>query len=110
RRHYNNFTGHEASGSSLSRLDASRIEGPLEQTFSHFVKDSARGKKWVDKTPGSATIESISTILRLFPSAKFIYMIRNGMDNVRSRAHKFPNTDFKTHCQQWNENSLLWIR
>lgn len=47
--------------------------------------------------------EYVDFIFELFPGAKMLYLVRNGIDVVCSRQKfkAFSQDDFKTHCQVW---------
>jgi len=60
--------------------------------------------RWCTKTfPGRDTADGL---LRLYPSAKFIWVLRNGINVVHSRT-KFPEfreLDFQDHCTHWAQS------
>jgi hypothetical protein len=47
--------------------------------------------------------EEYQGLLKLYPGAKFVYIVRNGIDVVHSRTrfHGFKDVDFETHCRAW---------
>jgi hypothetical protein len=64
---------------------------------------------WCDKTPGADAVRAAPYIAALMPQARFIHIVRNGLDNVASRMHKFPGIPFNTHCAQWAEDAGSWL-
>lgn len=77
----------------------------------HLIKITAKektnllGKRyWCTKTFPNASVAK--GLLRLYPDAKFIYILRNGLNVVHSRT-KFPEfrgRSFEEHCQRWANN------
>ena len=66
-------------------------------------------KHWSAKT---APTEKVAYgLLNVYPNAKFIYIIRNGIDVVHSRSkfHGFCDNEFQHHCQTWS-NSITKYR
>ncbi len=60
-----------------------------------------KARYWCVKTfPGNKVFEGL---LHLYPEAKFIYIVRNGLDVVRSRTKfsAFRDEDFAEHCGVW---------
>lgn len=58
-------------------------------------------KHWCVKAfPTEAQYEGF---LRLYPSARIVVILRNGIDNVNSRMHhpSFRDASFEFHCEEW---------
>lgn len=64
---------------------------------------------FVDKTPGVEMIGAAPFLADCFPSARFIYLRRNGVSNVLSRVAKFGGS-FSEHCADWAEALMRWAR
>ena len=64
---------------------------------------------WCSKT--APTQKVANGLLNVYPDAKFIYIMRNGIDVVHSRTkfHGFCNNEFQHHCQAWS-NSITKYR
>ena len=72
----------------------------------YFTHSSA---SFLDKTPGLGMINATPFLMRCFPSAKFIYIARNGISNVLSRMEKFGGR-FEAHCADWAAAVQAWER
>lgn len=61
-------------------------------------------KYWCAKTFPQADIAA--ALQRLYPSAKFIYIHRNGIDVVHSRTQfpGFKDLDFRKQCEEWSQS------
>lgn len=95
---------------SLKRMALESAIGP-HYGLKHLVRQSLADKKllsarryWCTKTfPGENTTKGLQA---LYPNAKFIWILRNGINVVHSRG-KFPefkDLDFSEHCQHWAES------
>jgi len=94
----------------LKRLALESAIGP-HYGLRHLARQSISDKKllpakryWCTKTfPGENTAKGLQA---LYPNARFIWILRNGMNVVHSRT-KFPefrDLDFSEHCQHWAES------
>jgi len=78
------------------------------QKYRRYAIDRARmayycihgSASFLDKTPGWPMIAAAPFLYESFPSAKFIYLQRNGISNVQSRMAKFGG-NFGSHCSDW---------
>ncbi|MEJ2009206.1 MAG: sulfotransferase, partial [Acidobacteriota bacterium] len=63
-----------------------------------------KNRYWCAKT--FPTYESYLGLITLFPTAKFIYIFRNGLDVVYSRTRfvGFRQGEFSSHCSTWAES------
>lgn len=59
---------------------------------------------WANKTFPSEDVAN--ALLRLYPTGKFIYIVRNGIEVVHSktRFHSFRDIEFRQHCQSWKNH------
>lgn len=95
---------------SLRRLALESAFGPhygFWQYIQHLTKEKTcilNKRHWCTKTfPGQKTADGL---LRLYPNAKFIWILRNGVSVVHSRT-KFPefrDLPFDEHCIHWAES------
>ena len=95
---------------SFRRLALESAFGPhygLFQYVRHATKERTSiltKRHWCTKTfPGRRTADGL---LRLYPNAKFIWILRNGVSVVHSRT-KFPefhSLPFEEHCIHWAES------
>ncbi len=63
----------------------------------------------VDKTPGVDMIAAAPLIKQIFPSAKFIFMKRRGIENISSFQRRFPNKPFAAACRNWAASMQQWL-
>lgn len=94
----------------LKRLALESAIGP-HYGLKHLLRQSFKDKKvlpakrhWCTKSfPGKNTAEGLQA---LYPNARFIWILRNGINVVHSRT-KFPefrDLDFSEHCRHWSES------
>lgn len=80
--------------------------------FRHLLKNAVslrlnpfRVRCWCAKTfPDQQVALALN---KLYPSARFIYIHRNGLDVVHSRTQfpGFSDLDFRRHCEDWTESA-----
>ena len=60
-----------------------------------------RKKHWCAKTFPNQ--QAYTGLLKLYPTARFIYIVRNGCDVINSRMkfHGFSHLEFRDHCEIW---------
>jgi hypothetical protein len=78
-------------------------EHAMRQTY-YCVHASS---SFLDKTPGVDMICAAPFLAKCFPTAKFIFMRRNGISNVLSRMKKFGG-GFEAHCSDWAAAMSAW--
>jgi hypothetical protein len=105
REHFSDYGSLGPKGSStLSNLGKDSIINSVASTL-----QSNQDRLWCDKTPGADAIRSAPYISAVMPQARFIHIVRNGLDNVASRINKFPGIPFNAHCAQWAEDAGSWL-
>jgi Sulfotransferase family len=105
--HFIDYSGYGPKGSNtLSSLGRDPI---ISSVALMLLSLASRGRLWCDKTPGADAVRAAPYISALMPQARFIHIVRNGLDNVASRMHKFPGIPFNTHCAQWAEDAGSWL-
>jgi len=69
--------------------------------FDYFKKKIWSAKVFPD-------IDSYRGLKYIYPKAKFVYIVRNGIDVVESRRHfaGFKHESFETHCHNWTHDSM----
>jgi hypothetical protein len=119
-----------AVGAAWRELDSAavRMGGPISPAYKAFtlgkigpdivkaklaevVVDIYRerfGRRWVDKTPGPEMVNAVPALAATFPSAKFIFLRRRGIENVLSQTRRFPKRPFRLACQEWSESMRAW--
>jgi len=63
---------------------------------------------WFDKTPTYQMVASVPIIAEAWPNARFIFMKRRGLENVKSRLLKFSQSNFGGHCRDWALIMSAW--
>ncbi|MGE3533058.1 MAG: sulfotransferase [Steroidobacteraceae bacterium] len=58
-------------------------------------------RDWIDKTPGPQMIAHVQFALKCWPDARFIFMKRRGIENIRSGLSKFSHLSFEALCDDW---------
>jgi hypothetical protein len=53
-------------------------------------------------------VEAMPILHRIWPSARFIFAKRRGLENIVSRVVKFPRHDFTYHCVNWAGTMAAW--
>jgi hypothetical protein len=87
------------AGYHLGRIPPSRV---LAETMELLRRLTAgyTTQFWFDKTPGHPMVASAPILARTWPNARFLFMKRRGLENLKSRRHKFRN-DFAVDCRVW---------
>jgi hypothetical protein len=94
----------------LSQVDRTDVLDAFLDALKQLQERYNSGKSWFDKTPGTAMVVSAQTLLKLWPTASFVYAKRRGIENIASRMKKFPERDFDYHCRSWAETMAAWRR
>ncbi|MBN2320606.1 MAG: sulfotransferase [Acidobacteria bacterium] len=71
----------------------------VRNPFKYFAKN-----RWAAKTFPSEKVAG--GLLHLFPEAKFLYIVRNGIDVVTSSSkfHAFRDNSFEDNCRRWRNS------
>jgi len=104
-----------AQGSTHPKVLTSHIDqAELLQRLSTVIAEMAESKQqntpWFDKTGSTQMVEAMPMLHRIWPSARFIFAKRRGLENVVSRVLKFPRHDFQYHCVNWAGTMSAWRR
>jgi hypothetical protein len=102
-------------GSTHPKVLTSHIDqAELVQRLAAVLAETAESKQartpWFDKTGSMQMVESMPTLHRIWPSARFIFAKRRGLENVVSRVIKFPRHSFEYHCTNWSGTMAAWRR
>ncbi len=101
---------------------ATQVEGTMansvtrecfEDHFYNSIRATYAGQyagQFSDKTPSVEAIMFAPILQKIWPSAKFIYCQRRGVENVISKIKKFPSMSFGACCNEWREATLQWKR
>lgn len=90
------------------RVDWEAFKNDLFDVFKHHIDTLNPAAPWMDKTGNPEMIEAIPQLLKLWPSAVFIFAKRRAIENVLSRMKKFPGHTFEYHCRDWARNMAAW--
>jgi hypothetical protein len=78
----------------------------------HLYDSRAKGKRWVDSTPGYTLMTD--TLSMMCPAARFLHIVRDGRSVVSSMLNSGFNTDwsanFKAACHTWVRYATLGRR
>jgi hypothetical protein len=81
----------------------------LNHIFVELIRQLLGEGHWIDKTPNSDTIYLAPRFLEIWPNARFVFMRRRALENLASRARKFPEYNFATNCQEWKSAMEAWL-
>ena len=89
------------------------LEERLVDHFEAVQIDGLQSTRWFDKTPGAEMIAAAPYLASLWPSARFIYCQRRGVENVASQMRRFGSDPvqripFAEACQNWARCVELW--
>lgn len=91
------------------------IAGGKYYGMRNILKSAWTNKSFTSKNHWSAktapTEKVANGLLNIYPNARFIYIVRNGIDVVHSRTkfHGFCDNEFQQHCHAWS-NSITKYR
>jgi len=84
----------------------------LAQALDRFVRDvyGREDGRWVDKTPDLAQLRTLPVIRRLFPAARYIMMLRDAVDTVRSNVANWPDIrpQLQNTAKRWVQCQMEW--
>jgi hypothetical protein len=90
----------DRGGYHLGRMPNARFEAATLAFLRSLTADFAT-PCWLDKTPTYQMIASVPVLADAWPNARFIFMKRRGLENVRSRLRKFRGQVFTFACKDW---------
>jgi hypothetical protein len=106
-RHFDSFYT-ESSKVLISQVDRADLKARLAGMIGAEAVRHQPDGPWVDKTGGLEMIESIPTLARIFPTARFVFAQRRAIENLVSRMVKFPGHGFDHHCASWAKIMAGW--
>jgi hypothetical protein len=92
----------------ISKIDKELFKTQVHQVFKRMVDRLNPVAPWFDKSCNPEVIRKIPVLLKLWPTAHFIFAKRRGIENVLSRLKKFPHHNFEYHCKDWASNMSAW--
>jgi hypothetical protein len=81
----------------------------LHHIFIQMIRQLFGTGYWLDKTPNSDSIHLAPRFLEIWPNARFIFMRRRALENIASRARKFPEYNFAKNCREWHDAMHAWL-
>jgi hypothetical protein len=81
----------------------------LHHIFIETIRQLFGTGYWLDKTPNSDSIHLAPRFLEIWPNARFIFMRRRALENIASRARKFPEYNFAKNCREWHDAMHAWL-
>ncbi|MBV8801225.1 MAG: sulfotransferase [Alphaproteobacteria bacterium] len=106
-RHYSVF----ATGNPkllISQVPKDRLKGELFEALKRIVEEHNKSAPWLDKTGNPEMVQAIPALRALWTDSVFIFAKRRGIENVVSRLKKFPQHNFRYHCDDWARNMRSW--
>ena len=94
----------------ISSVPQVYFENFLRQMFVDLARRLFPSGRWIDKTPRVSMITAAIELRTIWPNARFVYMRRRGLENIRSRLIKFPTVSFEAHCLDWEHSLAEWRR
>jgi len=76
--------------------------------FADAVRPMFPDRYWCDKTPTAHMIWTAPRLLDIWPNARFIFLKRRGIENIRSRILKFHGVSFEDQCVHWISCMEAW--
>ncbi|MGO9593466.1 MAG: sulfotransferase [Steroidobacteraceae bacterium] len=92
----------------VARVPRQYFDDAIDHLFRDLAADCYRQEYWVEKTPNSDAVYLAPRFRKIWPRARFIFMKRRGIENVKSRQTKFPGVDFALHCKDWASAMTAW--
>lgn len=92
----------------LAGISPSYFSDAIAQIFCDLVDRYYRKDFWIEKTPNATSVSLAPRFRELWPNARFIFLKRRAIENIRSREAKFPDVGFVTHCQDWVAVMSAW--
>jgi hypothetical protein len=92
----------------MSKIDKEVFKNQVHHVFKRMVDRLNPVAPWFDKSCNPGVIRRIPVLLKLWPTAHFIFAKRRGIENVMSRMKKFPHHNFEYHCKDWAANMSAW--
>ena len=94
----------------ISSVPQSYLQDRLRSVFVDLARQLFPAGRWIDKTPRVSMITAAVELRKIWPNARFVYMRRRGLENIRSRMSKFPTLSFEAHCVDWRDSLAEWQR
>ena len=94
----------------ISSVPEAYLQNWRRHLFVSLARQMFPTGRWIDKTPRVSMIAAVFELREIWPNARFIYLRRRGLENIRSRLIKFPTVSFEAHCLDWHRSLTEWQR
>lgn len=85
-----------------------KFNAGAQEMFKSLVEQLHPQSVWFDKTPTAAGICAANSVQNIYPGARFVYIQRNGVENLCSARIKFPDVPFEELCMVWVQTVCAW--
>lgn len=96
------------AATTAERISSTRLESALCSAVRGLVRSQHKGL-WFDKTPGPEFIRCAPALCKMYPHARFIFLIRDPVSAVESNRRKF-GSSFEQACDRWKESAEAWLQ
>jgi hypothetical protein len=93
----------------IGRVPIEFVKDGFDHIFVDLIQQLFSEGHWVEKTPNVNAIRLAPRFRRIWPNARFIFMRRRALENLTSRARKFPAYDFARNCAEWRNAMQAWL-
>lgn len=98
----------QKDATTAERISSKSLESALCSAVRGLVRSRHKGL-WFDKTPGPEFIRCAPTLRKMYPNARFIFLIRDPVSSVESNMRKF-GSSFEQACDRWKESAEAWLQ
>ena len=81
----------------------------LRRAAVNAARDLYPKPHWLDKTPTVEMVKAAPLYKELWPNAKFLFLKRGVLENIRSRVIKFPDQPISTYYRDWAAVDMAWL-
>ncbi len=106
--HFRTYSAALQEGTMLAEWNREEFWADITNAYFAQIRAVFPGLYYLDKTPNISPIRNLALIEKNFPDPSFVFCRRRGIDNVFSKARKWPETDFLIHCEEWRDIMNLW--
>ncbi len=97
-------------GNAIARISESSLRGEMVSLFERLqTRSLPHADRWLDKTVNVEAIGALPFLMSMWPAAKALYLMRDGVANVES-AMKYFQVDFDVACKNWAFCGEEWDR
>jgi hypothetical protein len=105
---YANKAGELNRDTMLAGISPDYFSDALDRMFCDLAAKYYSKDFWIEKTPNANSVSLAPRFRKLWPNARFIFMKRRAIENVKSRETKFSDLEFSDHCLDWVRVMSAW--